>query len=122
MRISDWSSDVCSSDLKGQHAEPKAKLVAILLHLLDRHCQHIKSGRDIVQQPLTVSIQFPRLMLAIEQCLAHEPFQCLHPAAQGRSRQSQFLGRSEERRGGTECFSSGRSRWSPYHLKKNKKK
>src|SRR3546814_3976741 len=40
-------------------------------------------------------------MLAIEQCLAHEPFQCLHPAAQGRSRQSQFLGgglhRSESR-------------------------
>src|SRR3546814_19397321 len=28
---------------KGQHAEPKAKLVAILLHLLDRHCQDRKS-------------------------------------------------------------------------------
>src|SRR3546814_12696732 len=25
------------------------------------------------------------------------------------------LERSEERRGGTECVSTGRSRWSPYH-------
>src|SRR3546814_13308160 len=28
--------------------------------------------------------------------------------------------RSEERRVGTECVSTGRSRWSPYHLKKKK--
>src|SRR3546814_18287344 len=30
------------------------------------------------------------------------------------------LARSEERRVGKECFSTGRSRWSPYHSKKNK--
>src|SRR3546814_13956272 len=29
--------------------------------------------------------------------------------------------RSEERRVGTECFSSGSYRWSPYHKKKNDK-
>src|SRR3546814_11982214 len=28
--------------------------------------------------------------------------------------------RSEERRGGQECVSTGRSRWSPYHSKNNK--
>src|SRR3546814_15330983 len=28
--------------------------------------------------------------------------------------------RSEERRVGKECVSTGRSRWSPYHLKKTK--
>src|SRR3546814_20599155 len=31
-------------------------------------------------------------------------------------------GRSEERRVGKECVSTCRSRWSPYHKKKNKKK
>src|SRR3546814_15817762 len=30
------------------------------------------------------------------------------------------LSRSEERRVGKECVSKCRSRWSPYHLKKNK--
>src|SRR3546814_20787577 len=29
------------------------------------------------------------------------------------------LGRSEERRVGTECVSTCRSRWSPYHYKQN---
>src|SRR3546814_14902993 len=31
---------------------------------------------------------------------------------------STLIKRSEERRVGTECVSTGRSRWSPYHLKK----
>src|SRR3546814_15138501 len=31
------------------------------------------------------------------------------------------MGRSEERRVGKECVSTCRSRWSPYHYKKNKK-
>src|SRR3546814_13787920 len=31
------------------------------------------------------------------------------------------LARSEERRVGKECVSTGRSRWSPYHSKKKKK-
>src|SRR3546814_19847398 len=30
------------------------------------------------------------------------------------------VGRSEERRGGNECVSKGRTRWVPDHLKKNK--
>src|SRR3546814_11845975 len=30
-------------------------------------------------------------------------------------RVSELVGRSEERRGGNECVSRGRSRWSPYH-------
>src|SRR3546814_15257032 len=32
-----------------------------------------------------------------------------------------FMQRSEERRVGKECVSTGRSRWSPYHSKKKKK-
>src|SRR3546814_12435546 len=33
-----------------------------------------------------------------------------------------FAGRSEERRVGKECVSTCRSRWSPYHYKKNNRK
>src|SRR3546814_15476729 len=33
-----------------------------------------------------------------------------------------FAARSEERRVGKECVSTGRSRWSPYHYKKKNKK
>src|SRR3546814_16615741 len=35
---------------------------------------------------------------------------------------TQQWGRSEERRVGKECVSTCRSRWSPYHSKKNNKK
>src|SRR3546814_19752829 len=35
-------------------------------------------------------------------------------------KKSQCVVRSEERRVGKECVSTVRSRWSPYHLKKNK--
>src|SRR3546814_14852320 len=36
------------------------------------------------------------------------------------SRRETWVSRSEERRGGKECVSTCRSRWSPYHSKKNK--
>src|SRR3546814_2989578 len=67
MRISDWSSDVCSSDLRDR-----------------RH----DAGRG----------PYP-----------HAPAE--GPAGGGT--------RSEERRVGKECVSTCRSRWSPYHYKKN---
>src|SRR3546814_14889713 len=37
----------------------------------------------------------------------------------GRLRVDRFVFRSEERRVGKECVSTCRSRWSPYHYKKN---
>src|SRR3546814_10603907 len=93
MRISDWSSDVCSSDL-GRAAEVledlgfgcKAKA------LEPRHL----AGLDLVQVMVAPHQQQPDLggcVLALD-------------------RQHQ---RSDERRVGKECVSTGRSRWSPYH-------
>src|SRR3546814_16611786 len=40
----------------------------------------------------------------------------------GPSRTGDIEQRSEERRGGQECVSTCRSRWSPYHSKKKKDK
>src|SRR3546814_12106768 len=101
MRISDWSSDVCSSDLnlEGQQAE---KVEA--------------GGADAAEHQLGVG--------------AHEVLDVLHAGVgtdidHAAARQSEDRRpvprrladslRSEERRGGKECVITCRSRWSPYH-------
>src|SRR3546814_1281505 len=85
MRISDWSSDVCSSDLI--RAGPRRRLLADPGHvdglLCRRHALPVAHRRHL-----------PQLLRLV-----------LRPAAE----------RSEERRVGKECVSTCRSRWSPYH-------
>src|SRR3546814_19592086 len=83
MRISDWSSDVCSSDL------------------LMRSFRQPELGG----QPNTVRKRNPAVF-------------CLREAAGKFFSYSHRSGRSEERRVGTACVSTCRSRWSPYHSKK----
>src|SRR3546814_13716030 len=96
MRISDWSSDVCSSDLRMADADPdSAKIVA---DVRARRFQPIVSRRAAAG---------------------------LHLHAEGREVQLVVKGgdiarlqRSEERRVGKECVSTCRSRWSPFPQKK----
>src|SRR3546814_13483772 len=95
MRISDWSSDVCSSDLHaavergGQH--------------LDRaHADDLREQRR-ARPELAVGRQ------GIEQG---------RPLAADREGMD-VVDRSEERRVGKECVSTCRTRWSPDHEKKN---
>src|SRR3546814_5348108 len=82
MRISDWSSDVCSSDLV-----VRAVGDALRGPGLDR-----ASVGEVLQRFAEI-----RLRRRDVRCFRHEG------------------GRSEERRVGKECVSTGRSRWSPYH-------
>src|SRR3546814_5480378 len=98
MRISDWSSDVCSSDLhEVRHAGAEAEIPA-------RHPR---------QQDLVVSVLF-RAGFGLRPRLAADEMR-----GQGRplpvQRQQDLDLRSEERRVGKEWVSTGRSRWSPYH-------
>src|SRR3546814_17817360 len=95
MRISDWSSDVCSSDLH------------FVLELLD------DLRRNDPQAPVKVELfglgqpQFARAYPGQEQ----QPDAKMGlPAA--RVVEPELLKRSEERRVGKECVSTGRSRWS----------
>src|SRR3546814_7388521 len=102
MRISDWSSDVCSSDL-GVTSAPASQI-------FPWGDSQPSLGPDRHRVILRCKKASPRG--------GHDrgPFGLVdHPNPEvGR------LFRSEERRVGTECVSTCRSRWSPYHKKKNK--
>src|SRR3546814_16941090 len=97
MRISDWSSDVCSSDL--EHDEQRIAVG--------------KRDRGKVEMAAVGKADLPGPLRAFERRGADH---FLHDADLVRFRQP----RSEERRVGKECVSTCRSRWSPYHYKKKK--
>src|SRR3546814_13751418 len=106
MRISDWSSDVCSSDLTG--GPYKACRTAISCDVL---CE-----RDLFFQPRYAAMELEKQMRLLGQAgiaIQVERFDGdrVHKLATGHRR-------SEERRVGKECVSTCRSRWSPYHEKK----
>src|SRR3546814_18819356 len=106
MRISDWSSDVCSSDLlrlpTGIASAPRDGAGERLARQLQTDPDRRRGERQ-QQEPEGR----PRL-----------------PVVAGDELRVDRLGeparilRSEERRVGKECVSTCRSRWSPYHSKK----
>src|SRR3546814_11309152 len=102
MRMSDWSSDVCSSDL-GDTAPDDENIVFGQLHQLLREHQCAPLFGDCLASIGEQSMyrQGPAFRILTEITEAFEQFLC-DP-------------RSEERRVGKECVSTCRSRWSPYH-------
>src|SRR3546814_13014397 len=99
MRISDWSSDVCSSDLLLRH-EPRPLGDALRGRLRRGDDVDLGAGQELSERQRDVAG-------ARGQVDAEEVG--LVPADVGE--------RSEERRVGKEGVSTGRSRWSPYHYK-----
>src|SRR3546814_15954104 len=95
MRISDWSSDVCSSDL-------------VLLQGQNYHLARV-SGK---KRHVVVSTALSQTSNRATRLLSYSGNR--HMTVQG--------SRSEERRVGKECVSTCRSRWSPYHSEKKLKK
>src|SRR3546814_17729313 len=115
MRISDWSSDVCSSDL---------------LHAEHRVGQQLDNGTLEFQQIFLGHLSFlsnpPSRFIAparfVSLAIPVPGFPLRFPAFAGRARGSYRkalartntpANRSEERRVGKECVSTCRSRWSP---------
>src|SRR3546814_16996629 len=104
MRIIDWSSDVCSSDLAidnvarhGNHTD-----LAIILQGI---------GPDISCK-IHVLVTARQVVILYACKFGHvdtERRSVAQPVDQA------GIERSEERRVGTECVSTCRSRWSPYH-------
>src|SRR3546814_12570964 len=105
MRISDWSSDVCSSDLPAALFEPpfaiynrRGRSALVLV------CEHASNR---------MPERYQRLGLSENDLLRHIAWDM------GALEVAQA--RSDERRVGKECVSTCRSRWSPYPNKKKNK-
>src|SRR3546814_5064934 len=92
MRISDWSSDVCSSDLR-----------VITLGLVWRWREMKKLNFAGDQEAFTKALDEYASKDAGSKVIRYG------------GRFFNRRGRSEERRVGKECVSTCRSRWSPYH-------
>src|SRR3546814_7568271 len=105
MRISDWSSDVCSSDLPapgdsgdvcvGKMTAQRQRGASV--QLADPRLGHPENGADLGQRELLEVVERQDDLVPLGQVVDRGAQQ-----------------RSEERRVGTECVSTCRSRWSPY--------
>src|SRR3546814_19799148 len=112
MRISDWSSDVCSSDLDLDALplrEPAALPDEQIGHVLEESSAALSRlpPRKVQEEP---QVTRPARLHAL-----------LQPRSKARCRLARDP-RSEERRVGKECVSTCRSRWSQAHKKKKTKK
>src|SRR3546814_15942214 len=96
MLISDWSSDVCSSDLE-------IALLGARLAVATLSGSEPNGYPDFEWNVAVADMNKAGRSIA--------PDWTTYP-----------LNRSEERRVGKECVSTCRSRWSPYHSKKNEKR
>src|SRR3546814_14256706 len=102
MRISDWSSDVCSSDLPFRlpAMERMSGTASVPSYLIDSADQR-EGGIDVA---LSATIWTEKMRAA------GEP-----PAPLLKTGSRYMYWRSEARRVGQECVSTCRSRWSPAH-------
>src|SRR3546814_19151601 len=114
MRISDWSSDVCSSDLKyGWYPRSLSK---IYVHE-PRHRRFLITA--LAGSSPEIPLHRPSLH-ATSRISAIRQTNMFDDAGQ----RALPMGpqRPEARRGGEECARSGRNRWTRGHEKKKKKK
>src|SRR3546814_13609929 len=99
MRISDWSSDVCSSDLQeatGGRSQANLHFSMSQRQAFGPHCD--------VHEVFAVHCNGEKVWNLYEN---REAAPVNHPSFQ--------FGRSEERRVGKECVRTCKSRWSPFH-------
>src|SRR3546814_18112757 len=112
MRISDLSSDVCSSDLVefGAAGHPGPTIGC------NQH--HPVAGIGAANIPGGVKAN---VASEIESAYRRTFLACIfHQSGKSMATLRRCHASSEERRVGQECVSTCRSRWSPYHQKKNK--
>src|SRR3546814_17200885 len=114
MRISDWSSDVCSSDL-----EPRGILVGEAVHhtAIKMHPPVHSAFAHLTFKVGTLLGRNAGIVRAqADQHLALDVSGVLRPGGRKAAVKADDAAhiRSEERRVGKECVSKCRSRWSPY--------
>src|SRR3546814_20508268 len=118
MRISDWSSDVCSSDLDPDvsiDVEELAGGAVSGVRRVDVVFTELERGYPIVGE-LRVFGDGPILELAPKLEWSVTEYEYEEGEGQGYAVASlPVVARSEERRVGKECVGTGKSRWSPDH-------
>src|SRR3546814_11664885 len=99
MRISDWSSDVCSSDLRDPRGDAGARQSGLVTisHGERARVREISARAAIHQVDMVAQLMLSTLPDALEHLKETRTF------------------RSEERRVGKECVRTCSTRWSPYH-------
>src|SRR3546814_11679100 len=112
MRISDWSSDVCSSDLDGADEKRMTGLFPVRPSFerpfgVDENVRDILNVANLVHAPPDLQ---QRVIFGGSGVGRIEQQDVAEARAPARGKL-----RSEERRVGKECVSPCRSRWSPYH-------
>src|SRR3546814_15717142 len=118
MRISDWSSDVCSSDLKQQTADFQGQLAAI-----DKAQAVISFGLDGIILDANENFLKPLGYSLAEVKGKHHSMFVTPAYAQSAEYRAFWDKRSEERRVGNECVSTCRYSGRRYlYKKKNNKK
>src|SRR3546814_19475144 len=96
MLISDWSSDVCSSDLESRDGIQESGSPSAFERLVDAETATSCPPESLAKASRRAGVH------------ASAPLRCASA-------------RSEERRVGKECVRTCRSRWSPYHYTKTHK-
>src|SRR3546814_12988272 len=120
MRISDWSSDVCSSDRPGAPQPRLRPDEAGRLDDVDRHSQasgEAQDGAGVLGNVRLEQDEAHARLITAERRFANLRAVRYSEAARGgcagRLATARRV-RSEARRVGKECVSTCRSRWSPY--------
>src|SRR3546814_9051475 len=111
MRISDWSSDVCSSDLGFEIVAACQQLgrdIDLARTDFEQELQQVGDQRAFLAEPGFTLVERNGKVSAIDLKIEGEPM----PIEEFAPRRDD---RSEERRVGKECVSTCRSRWSPDH-------
>src|SRR3546814_20632377 len=104
MRISDWSADVCSSDLPYSFPKKSERLIKLAKWIE-------ASGKFEDVAKLLAQYRIPEMQPA---STGNEGYvYLLKSGPYYKIGRSDNIERSEERRGGKECVSTCRSRWSP---------
>src|SRR3546814_7808938 len=110
MRISDWSSDVCSSDLGLQARRREHRLGRSARQQDDERNAVLSpdsSGQRAISQEAKSAIMDISELITTDGVIARLSASSKKQALQELAKRA----RSEERRGGKECVSTCRSRW-----------
>src|SRR3546814_15328784 len=109
MRISDWSSDVCSSDLGSYIISVVASAEVYFEGPPPPSILQVPGAKEIAVEFTSLSKTYSMPGWRIGFCAGNPSL------IAALARVKSYLDRSEERRVGKECVSTCRSRWSPYH-------